>query len=143
MSGPPTTEPIGLRVQRTAKALNRAFEAALAEQGGSLPTWLVLLSVKSGRARNQRQLADAVGIRGATMTHHLDALEKNGLVTRRRDPENRRVQIVELTPEGDQLFDRLRRTAMSFDRRIRTGLSAEEVAALGELLARVAGNVAE
>jgi MarR family transcriptional regulator, transcriptional regulator for hemolysin len=143
MSGRPATEPIGLHVQRTAKTLNRAFEAALAEEGGSLPTWLVLLSLKSGRGRNQRELAEAVGIRGATMTHHLDALEKNGLVTRRRDPGNRRVQIVELTAEGDALFDRLRGAAMAFDRKLRTGMSAEEVTTLGELLTKLAGNVTD
>jgi len=143
MTERPTTEPIGLRVQRTAKTLNRAFESALAEEGGSLPVWLILLSLKSGRWHTQRQLAEAVGIRGATMTHHLDALERHGVVTRRRDPENRRVQIVELTAEGDALFHRLRGTAMAFDRRLRAGLSREETATLGELLERLAENVAE
>ena len=54
--------PIGLQVQRTAKALNRAFDQALAEAGGSLPTWLILLSLKTRRWETQRELAAAVGI---------------------------------------------------------------------------------
>ena len=90
--GPPREEPIGLYIQRVAKELSRSFEAALAEVGGNAPTWLILVSLKSGRPETQRQLADAVGIRGATLTHHLEGLERNGLVARERDPNNRRVQ---------------------------------------------------
>ena len=127
-------------MQRVAKVLNRAFEEELAEAGGSAPTWLILLSLKSGRPETQRELAKAVGIQGATMTHHLDALEKAGLVTRSRDPENRRVQRVELTAEGDAAFHRLRKVAMKFDRRLREGLSEKELGQLSELLDRLAAN---
>src|SRR5215467_14026325 len=132
-NGRPTTEPVGLHMQRVAKVLNRAFEDELAAAGGSAPTWLILLSLKSGRPETQRELARAVGIQGATMTHHLDALEKAGLVTRTRDPENRRVQRVELTAEGDAAFHRLRKVAMKFDQRLREGLSEKELSQLGEL----------
>src|SRR5205814_3175324 len=137
----PRTEPIGLRVQRVAKLLNRAFEDELAAAGGSLPTWLILLSLKSGRPETQRELAKAVGIQGATMTHHLDALERTGLVTRTRDPSNRRVQRVELTQEGDAAFDRLRKVAVKFDQRLRTDLSDDELARVGDVLDKLAENV--
>src|SRR3954454_6060919 len=136
----PGTEPIGLHVQRVAKLLNRAFEDELAAAGGSLPTWLILLSLKSGRPETQRELAKAVGIQGATMTHHLDALEHAGLVTRRRDPSNRRVQRVELTEQGDAAFDRLRKVAMKFDRRLRAGLTEQELAQIADVLDRLSAN---
>ena len=122
--------------------LNRAFEDELAAAGGSLPTWLILLSLKSGRPEPQRELAKAVGIQGATMTHHLDALERTGLVTRTRDPSNRRVQRVELTKEGDAAFDRLRKVAVKFDQRLRTDLSDDELARVGDVLDKRAENVA-
>jgi MarR family transcriptional regulator, transcriptional regulator for hemolysin len=131
---------VGLHVQRVAKLLNRAFEDQLAAAGGSLPTWLILLSLKSGRPETQSELAKAVGIQGATMTHHLDALERAGLVTRTRDPSNRRVQRVELTADGDAAFDRLRKVAMKFDQRLRAGLSEEELGLVGEVLDRLAAN---
>jgi MarR family transcriptional regulator, transcriptional regulator for hemolysin len=137
----PRTEPIGLHVQRVAKLLNRAFEDELAAAGGSLPTWLILLSLKSGRPETQRELAKAVGIQGATMTHHLDALERTGLVTRTRDPSNRRVQRVELTKEGDAAFDRLRKVAVKFDQRLRTDLSDDELARAGDVLDKLTKNV--
>ena len=103
----PTTEPIGLQLTRTAKAVSRAFDDALAEVGGSLPTWLVLVSLKSRTHGAQRELAAAVGIEGPTLTHHLNRMEASGLVTRRRDPANRRVHRVELTEAGEATFARL------------------------------------
>jgi MarR family transcriptional regulator for hemolysin len=121
--------------------INRAFDDALARAGGSLPVWLVLIALKSQQAANQRQLADAVGIQGPTLTHHLNTMESAGLLTRRRDPENRRVHLVELTAAGDQLFLRLREAAISFDRRLRSGLSESDTAQLEQLLTRLRENV--
>jgi MarR family transcriptional regulator for hemolysin len=121
--------------------VGRAFDDALAKEGGSLPVWLVLVSLKGQRLANQRELADAVGIREATLTHHLNAMDAQGLVTRRRDPANRRVQLVELTEKGEATFHRLRNTAGAFDQRLRSGISAEDIANLEEVLGRLARNV--
>jgi MarR family transcriptional regulator, transcriptional regulator for hemolysin len=140
---PPKRQPIGLHIQRTARSLNRAFEDALAAAGGSLPTWLILLSLRAERWDTQTALAEAVGVRGPTLTHHLDRLERDGLITRTREPENRRVQRVELTDAGIEAFDRLRAVATSFDRRLRDGIADAEVVALGDLLDRLETNVAD
>lgn len=139
---PPPQVPIGLELARTAKAVSRAFDAALIEAGGSLPVWVVLLALRSGRPGTQRELAEAVGIQGATLTHHLTAMERDGLVVRRRDPGNRRVQQVELTAAGEEMFDRLRVAARAHDERLRTGLSESEVGELERLLGQMRGNVA-
>src|SRR4051812_23501886 len=107
----PTRTPIGLQLASTAKVVSRAFDDALATAGGSRPEWLVLLAIKTRQVTSQRDLAVAVGIQGATLTHHLHAMEQSGLVTRERDPANRRVQFVVLTPSGEEAFLRLRTAA--------------------------------
>ena len=139
----PRTPPIGLRLSAAARVVTRAFDEALAEAGGSMPVWLVLLNLKMRRqVANQRELAAAVGIREATLTHHLNAMESDGLLTRRRDPGNRRVHLVELTEAGEAAFARLRDAALAFDRRLRRGLGAAELAAFEDVLTRLAANVA-
>ena len=140
MSGPPSQEPIGLYVARVAKALGQAFDDALAQAGGSRPTWLILLALKSRDWPRQRDIADAVGITGATLTHHLDGLERAGLVERGRDPSNRRLQVVELTAAGEEAFHRLRRAAQDFDRRLRAGLDDDDIARLRATLTRLHDN---
>jgi MarR family transcriptional regulator for hemolysin len=136
----PARMPIGLQLARTAKSVSRAFDDALAQAGGSIPLWLVLISLKSQDLHNQRELADAVGIREATLTHHLNAMDAQGLVTRRRDPANRRVHLVELTEQGEAAFARLRGAAMAFDERLRRGFAEDDIAALETLLARLEHN---
>jgi MarR family transcriptional regulator for hemolysin len=131
-----------LTLARAARVVSRAFDDALAEAGGSLPMWLVLLNLKIGRAANQRELAEAVGVSEATLTHHLNAMEASDLLTRRRDRENRRIHVVELTDAGETAFLRLRDAAMAFDRKLRRGLNAEELATLESVLGRLAANVA-
>ena len=138
---PPANPPIGLVLSRTAKAVSRAFDEALAAAGGTLPVWLILLSVKTRSLGTQRELADAIGIRDATLTHHLASLEADGLVTRERDPENRRVQRVALTSSGEEMFVKLAQAAIAFDGRLRAGVSASDVVALRRVLRQLETNV--
>lgn len=136
-------EPIGVRLARTAKVAGRAFDDALAGVDGSVPMWLVLVSLKAGRHGAQRGLAEAVGIEGPTLTHHLNRMEAAGLLTRTRDPHNRRVHQVELTDAGEAAFQRLLGTVISFDARLRSGFTADELSALGDMLDRLRRNVAD
>lgn len=126
-----------------AREVARAFDAELAAVGGSRPTWLVLHALKTGPRANQREVAAAVGIQGATLTHHLNGMEAEGLVTRRRDPANRRVHVVELTPAGEAMFASLRTVAAAHDVRLRQGFADGEIDLLRGLLARLRSNVSE
>jgi len=133
--------PVGMNLARTAKAVTQAFDAAMVEAGGTLPVWVTLLSVKSRELANQRELAGMIGIQGATLTHHLNAMETQGLLTRRRDPDNRRVHQVVLTEAGEAMFEKLRLAAVAFDKRLRAGLDEAGLAEFAEVLARLRANV--
>lgn len=139
----PARTPVGLELARAARTVSRAFDDALAEAGGSLPVWLVLLNLKTRQTSSQRELAEAVGVREATLTHHLNAMDAQGLITRSRDPANRRIHVVKLTPDGEAAFVRLREAATTFDRRLRDGLTDADLDGLAALLGRLAANVAD
>jgi MarR family transcriptional regulator for hemolysin len=134
---PPVVPPLGLRLSRTARALTNEFERAMAEAGGSASLWQVLVLVRSNEWGKQSELADAMGITSATLTHHLNALERQGLLRRWREPDDRRSQRVELTADGQAMFDRLRSAAMRHDERLRAPFSDEEVEQLAGLLDRL------
>jgi len=134
-------QPIGLHLNAVARQASRAFDDALAQAGGTRPIWLALLALKSGSATSQQQLADQIGIRGATLTHHLAAMEERGLVTRQREPGDRRNQVVRLTPRGEDLFDRLRTTAQAFDARLRNGITQEQARTFDAVLSQIAANL--
>jgi MarR family transcriptional regulator for hemolysin len=136
----PGDESLSLLIGRVAKQLSRAFDDVLVAAGGSSPTWQVLRALSTGDHRTQAELAAAIGVRQPTLTHHLDALERAGLVTREREAGNRRVQRVTVTESGEALFLRLRRAAASFDGRLRAGLDDGDVAELRQLLAQLTEN---
>jgi MarR family transcriptional regulator for hemolysin len=138
----PAQPPVGLHLTRAARTVGRAFDDALSQAGGSLPVWLVLVNLKANSRAAQREIADAMGVSEATLTHHLNGMETQGLITRRRDPANRRVHLVELTRDGEETFVRLRAAALAFDRRLRRGVTENEVGQLRGLLDRLAKNVA-
>jgi MarR family transcriptional regulator, transcriptional regulator for hemolysin len=141
MVPPPSRMPVGLHLSQAARVVSQAFDDDLQAAGGSLPVWLVLLNLKVRRRENQRELAAAVGIREATLTHHLNSMERLGLLTRRRDPANRRVHLVELTKAGEESFLRLRDAAMAFNQRLTGGFSDVERDGFGALLDRLVANV--
>jgi MarR family transcriptional regulator for hemolysin len=139
--GPPPT-PLGMLVARVGKQVDRAFDDALAQAGGTRPTWLIVLAVKTGAGHTQSAIAERIGISGPTLIHHLDRLEAAGLVSRARDATNRRIQNVALTASGERAFVRLREAAAAFDRRLHTGISDDELAHLRRLLTTISANVA-
>jgi MarR family transcriptional regulator, transcriptional regulator for hemolysin len=133
-------ESLSLLIGRVAKELSRAFDDVLVAAGGSTPAWQVLRALSTGEHRTQADLAAVIGVRQPTLTHHLDALERAGLVTRAREDGNRRVQRVTVTESGEHLFLRLRRAAASFDGRLRAGLDDGDVTELRRLLAQLTEN---
>jgi MarR family transcriptional regulator, transcriptional regulator for hemolysin len=60
-----------------------------------------------------------VGVREATSTHYLNAMDAHGLIIRARDAANRRIHLVELTEAGEATFLRLQQAAVAFDARLR------------------------
>lgn len=133
--------PIGLRLSQVSRTVGREFDSALEQAGGSLPVWLILLNLKIRRPENQRELAEAVGVREATLTHHLNSMDTRGLITRRRDTDNRRIHVVELTEAGEELFTQLQQAAIAFDSRLRQGFDDKDLDTLDTLLGRLAVNV--
>ena len=138
----PPGPPLGLFLTRSARVVERAFDDALAKVGGSTPVWLTLLAVKTGRGRNQRELAAVIGIHGATLTHHLNGMERAGLLLRQRQPDNRRQHQVELTDAGLALFHACRKTAVAFDQQLRQNLDQERLAAFADTLEQLRHNAA-
>lgn len=137
---PPKTEPIGLEVTRTGRGLSLQFNDALTDAGGSLPQWLILTALKRGEHTMQRDIAGAIGIEGATLTHHLNRMEADGLVRRERVAGNRRTQRVALTPDGEALFASLLHAVVAFDHQLTAGFSDRDLATLRRLLARLRTN---
>ena len=70
-------------------------------------TVLMLLNRCHDQPSTPAELADAAGVTRGTMTGLVDTLEKDGLVTRQSDPQDRRAVPVQLTAAGRRLMGKM------------------------------------
>ena len=117
----------------------RAGESTLAP-GGLRSRHVIALRLLSEQGpASQQGLADSLGLDPSNVVGLLNELEERELVTRRRDRDDRRRHIVELSSRGEEelclAYGRLR--VVEDD--LFSALSTEERATLYDLLVRVVG----
>jgi DNA-binding MarR family transcriptional regulator len=84
--------------------LHRSVDQAMSSAGLSLARFKVLMRISEGGPMNQAKLAGLLGFAPRSVTDTVDALERDGLVTRADDENDRRARIVALTPAGHDAF---------------------------------------
>lgn len=129
------------RLHSGAIHLLRRLRTQDAASGLTAPRLSALSVIVFGGPLTLGALAAAEQVRPPTMTRLVAALERDGLVTREPDPEDRRQVLLRATPAGRQLLEegRARRTT-SLARRL-AALPPEDLAALARaasLLERLA-----
>ena len=83
------------------------------------------------------RLAAAADLAPASATQMLDLLEKRGMVARERDPQDRRVVVVTLTPEGRRLTQDRRAEFRALWAEVMHDLDEEQLALGVDVLERV------
>ena len=90
-----------------ARLFARALERRLV--GGNSGPMPVFFALQDGRAMTQKALAQLAAVEQPTMANTLNRMERDGLIVRTPDPNDRRSALVSLTPLG------LERTVGAFE----------------------------
>ncbi|RIQ20463.1 MarR family winged helix-turn-helix transcriptional regulator [Jiangella rhizosphaerae] len=125
------------RVSRLARHLDRERRAAFAEHG--LEPWEFDVLAALRRAGEPYELSPGVLlgqtlVTSGTMTARVDKLTARGLVSRRRDEDDRRAVRVRLTEFGKKSVDAALEGLLANERRLLAGLGTEEQKRLADLL---------
>lgn len=86
----------------------------------------VVLAIDSAKPLSQLAVATRLGIDRTTMVAMLDTLESKGLITRRPLLEDRRRNVVELTPRGHTALAEGIKASDAAERKLLSGLDAAE-----------------
>jgi DNA-binding MarR family transcriptional regulator len=129
-------ESLGFQVNRLAGAMRAALEARLVEHGLTAPQWATLMRLLEHDGWPQKELGDSQGMDKATVGGIVARLEAKGLIARRPDPDDGRINRVTLTARGRRLAQELRPLAAEINGRATAGLDAREASALRALLIR-------
>ncbi|MFH8380719.1 MarR family winged helix-turn-helix transcriptional regulator [Kitasatospora sp. NPDC018058] len=136
----PQVETIVQTLSRVARRMGVAYDRQLTVLGITSAEWEVLkaLVVAGSPYRlGPGELAKRLGLTPAAMTHRIDRMVAEDLVTRERDESNRVRVIIELTENGRDKWLESMRMAAVFEEELLQDVASEERAALSTLLARM------
>lgn len=135
-----TVEGIVDRINGINRRIKRMHDETLDELRLNYTDWHVLTALRwAGKPyrRKAGELARHADLTSGAMTSRLDALEKDGLVRRLRDPDDRRSVLVELTEEGRQKHERAMKIQAQREALLAEALTEREKEQLNGLLRRV------
>jgi DNA-binding MarR family transcriptional regulator len=141
---PSALELVG-RVIVLAEHLQRTATSALTEHGLTLGEFDILgtLRRRGEGGMTPTQILRWVVLSSGGMTARLDKLEGAGLISRRDDPGDRRMVMIELTPKGKRVIDAATATRFAEAKASLPPLSAGEMQTLAGLLRRWLAGVSE
>jgi MarR family transcriptional regulator, transcriptional regulator for hemolysin len=124
----------------TARASRLAMDRRLKGLGVSQAGWMTIAAVaKAQRPLSQSDLAEHLGVEGATMVSMIDRLVKAGLVLREPSTEDRRVKRVLLTEAGNRAFEQVKTEAAALRKELLAGIQPEKLESATELLEQLQG----
>lgn len=126
----PVEPRLGHLLERVCAQLTRASARALASHGVDRQEVAVLAVLSCGEALSQVEAAGRLGVDRTTMVALIDGLEDHGLVARRRSSQDRRKNIVDLTPYGRECLQRAEGARLDTERRFLAPLDEETATAL-------------
>ena len=86
---------------------------------------LFLLREKDGQSMSE--LSHVLSMDNSTVTGLVDRLQKSGLVTRRANPDDRRISLIRITPQGVEEIKKARPVITRVNEQIKAGLSDQEI----------------
>ncbi len=110
----------------------------------TLPQFDVLSELeRAGEPLTMSQLSRELMVSNGNVTGVIDRLEKNGLVVRNRAAHDRRIQYIDLTPQGRKDFDKMARHHARWLEDLFAGLSLKDMTELQTLLLKTRQSVTD
>jgi MarR family transcriptional regulator for hemolysin len=126
----------------TARAWRQAIDRRLRALGMSQASWMTIaVAAKSPQPLSQSELADRLGIEGATLVAMVDRLVKAGLVSRQSSKTDRRVKRILVTEAGQRLYEVVKTEAAAVRRELLGKLDPGRLAITTELLESLRGRL--
>lgn len=119
---------LGVKLVRMGLKWRRLMDEELQSLGLTDATWRPLFHLgRLGDGQRQVDLADAMAIQGPSLVRLLDNLERDGLIERREDQQDRRAKIIVMTPAGRPIYEQAMAVAHRLSQRVLADVPALQV----------------
>tara|TARA_B100001057_G_scaffold248954_1_gene249161 strand:+ start:61 stop:573 length:513 start_codon:yes stop_codon:yes gene_type:complete len=133
---------IPYRLVLLSRFIDRQTSRQLRESTGlTAAEWRVLAHIVVLGESNSSRIADAAASDAAEVSRAAKELERKGLITRRKNPENRTKLILAITKKGQALYDRARSSRLEYFQWLLQDLDSAEKAALDAALLKLVQRV--
>lgn len=132
---------IAFITNKSAKKLDDEFNRRLQENGTTRVQWIALFYIGKAGEISQKELSDYMDIKESSMVRLIDRMEKEELVERRKDLEDRRITKIILTDKGKFLKEELMPRGQAFQDDVLKGISKENLEIFKEVLQRMIDNI--
>ncbi|MCA9813090.1 MAG: winged helix-turn-helix transcriptional regulator [Nitrosarchaeum sp.] len=133
---------IGFIINNTTKMFQKIFDYELNKNVGiGLAQSKVIYALSLQPGMTQRELADKVGIETPTLVVMIDKLEKEHLVKRQNDKQDRRIKRIFITTKADRLVDSMIQSALSIKKIAIKNIPENEVKHILENLNKISQNL--
>jgi MarR family transcriptional regulator for hemolysin len=130
------------QIAQLSRAWRAEMDRRLVELGLSQARWLVLIYLaRFEQPPTQRELARQVGVEGPTLARLLDALEGQGLVSRKPAPGDRRAKQIELNAPARPLIAKIEQISAQLRAEIFDGIDEDELERCQQIHARILNNL--
>jgi DNA-binding MarR family transcriptional regulator len=137
----PMSQSFGHSLRQVNRLIQRALGARVTLLGITLGQWYVLRTLWHTDGLMQSELALRTGIANPAMVVAVRSLLAQGLVTRRRPPDDKRKYLISLTEKGIQLEEAALRIAVEANAEALAGLPPEDVAVCMRVLDAARSNL--
>jgi DNA-binding MarR family transcriptional regulator len=137
------TDDLRLLLSRTSRRASRDYRVRLTEFDLSPAQATALLILRDRPGITLRDLADSLSTDQATTSAMVDRLMSQNFVRRETDPDDRRRARLLLSPEADDLVQRLDDARQATNQIILAALSKEEAAELSRILSHLLERLSE
>ena len=130
---------IGVLIMRASKAIDKTATLDMINQHGFTGSqWRVILALSINEGMNQKDIADMIFLETPTLVSAIDKMEKNGLVERKPDLEDRRNNKIFLTKKSKAMIEPLVDFILEFRKLVTKNVSAKDLEITKEVLQKIA-----
>lgn len=132
---------VGFWINLASRTIVRVVDGRLRPLGFALSQLPVLRALAEGGSLPQKDLARIARVEQPTMAEMLARMERDGLVEREPNPEDKRASLTSLTRSARTRFPKAREILLEGERQALAGFTDQERALLVDLLQRVVKNL--
>lgn len=132
---------IGFITNKGAKKLADEFNKRVQQYGMTRVQWIALFYIGRSDSIFQKELSDLMNVKESSMVRLIDRMEKEDLVIRKKQANDRRITSIFLTPKGKEFREKVLPLGQEFQDDATKGISAEELNNFKNVLKKMIQNI--